>query len=238
MDGSCSWIILRAMRLGRDNMIAGRPAKAVRDYLRRVSGRNSYDWYDAAGEQELSVSRAEVVAFHKKLARLKYIKRVVDRWPDARLGGRWELTISGASLCMASATPPMSRSKAEQLLHEFLERVREVNRNPKYLYRVSRLGVFGSYVSKSADLADLDIVCDLAPKLDDKDAFMECRQAHSRAAERNGRRFSNFLDFLAWPETEVRRFLKGRRKISLHGWDEIKALKKLGAKYRELEIPG
>jgi hypothetical protein len=74
--------------------------------------------------------------------------------------------------------------------------------------------------------------------MSDGRAFGEACQAHARGAERNGRRFSNFIDFLAWPETEVRRFLKGRRKISLHSWAEIKSLKKLGAKYRELKIPG
>jgi hypothetical protein len=153
MDGSCGWIILRAMRLGRDDRIAGRPAKAVRDYLRRVSAGNLREWYDADGERELGLSRPDVVSFHKKLARLGYVKRVAVDGPEAdRLGGRWALTISGAALCMASATPPMSRSKAEHLLHEFLERVREVNGNPKYLYRVSRLGVFGSYLSRAPTL--------------------------------------------------------------------------------------
>jgi hypothetical protein len=39
----------------------------------------------------------------------------------------------------------------------------------------------------------------------------------SREAVSEGRRFSNFVEEIAWPETEVMRYLKGRsRCLSLH----------------------
>jgi hypothetical protein len=64
---------------------------------------------------------------------------------------------------------------------------------------------------------------DLAIRLDRRPEFAprwpEALLARAEDAENHGRRFRGFLERLAWPETEVKRYLRGGvRSLSLHDW--------------------
>jgi predicted nucleotidyltransferase len=58
----------------------------------------------------------------------------------------------------------MTRSKADELLAMLLARVEKVNRDPQYLFGVSKLAVFGSYLTAKEKLGDLDIAVEIGPK--------------------------------------------------------------------------
>ena len=223
------------VRLTKGLMIAGRPASEVRSLLRRGSGNNiGAHWTDDLAVSVLNLTRKEAVALHDDLARLGFISLA------SKKGGEraWRLTANGSALCMASAAPPIKRAAAERMLSGLLDRVSEVNHSPTYLLRVSRLAVFGSYLSDAAELGDLDILYELAARNANREEHTRQCYDYSAAAQCAGRIFKNFLDFLSWPQTEINQFLRSRQRISLHEWSEAEGLREMGAVIRELNVPG
>jgi predicted nucleotidyltransferase len=108
------------------------------------------------------------------------------------------------------------RETAERHHEEFLERVRELNADDGYLYRCVRVVVFGSYLDPdAARLSDVDLAIELAPRYEGEEFDRRYDERIQHALAR-GRRFSNIVEQAAWPQNEVRRFLKaGSRVISL-----------------------
>src|SRR6202040_1074203 len=73
----------------------------------------------------------------------------------------WELTSSGIQLRAANATKPLHRVTADRLLSDLLERIELVNADDHYLARVTKAVVFGSYLSTSSRLGDIDVAVQL-----------------------------------------------------------------------------
>ena len=57
----------------------------------------------------------------------------------------------------ARLVPRLNRAKADKLLADFLRSVEEVNAHPDLLHWVTEVRVFGSYLTNSDDLGDIDI---------------------------------------------------------------------------------
>ena len=114
----------------------------------------------------------------------------------------------------------LAMSKADRALAQFLDRVATVNGEEGFAYRVKRVTVFGSYLTHSDQLNDVDLLIDLVPRKTNVKA-QEMLEASIRArAVKSGRRFGIFIEELAWPRTETCSFLKNRsRMLSLHYTD-------------------
>ncbi len=122
----------------------------------------------------------------------------------------WHVTELGSRFANATAARPMSRPTAERLVREFLARVEEVNRYTYYLYRVRKVVVFGSYLTDSPTLGDLDPAVTLEPREHDSDRLSAQENERIAHAVESGRHFSNFTDQLSWPQREALLHLKGR----------------------------
>lgn len=119
-------------------------------------------------------------------------------------------------MAIASASAPLQRSTAERLLIEFLERVEQVRDEPKWLVKVKTAVLFGSFLGDSATLGDIDIALTMRPAYEDKRRQEAAETEYREAATKAGRRFSNHVEYIFWPENEVKRFLRSRRRVSLH----------------------
>jgi predicted nucleotidyltransferase len=140
----------------------------------------------------------------------------------------YKLTVQGGKLAQASALNKMPRERAEPILAGLLRRVEEVNATPHYLFRIPTVIVYGSYVRGEAFLSDVDIAVDLEPKWERASKEFEV-QSKKRVdvAEAKGRRFSNIVEYLYWPEREVMLHLKARtRGLSLHPMDDFVGMRK------------
>jgi len=146
--------------------------------------------------------------------------------------GVWKNTIRGNALAQAPAKT-ISRRKAEELVQEFLKRVKTVNENGPYLYCVKRAAVFGSFLGDSPVLGDVDIAVEISRK-----PYPNNKEYETKAAERRrGRRFSNIVEEIAWPHIEVEKFLRSRQRISLHDYEELENFQKQpDFKYKIMEI--
>jgi predicted nucleotidyltransferase len=192
---------IRTMIIDPKETIDGQPAKRVRDILRRLG------WVWTRDDLEKQVgNRALANKLFAGFKRRGWIQLV----KDARSGEYYECTLDGSQFRKAHVGKGIARSKAEQALQGLLARVRQVNADDYWLYRVKRVVVFGSYLSNKPVLGDVDVAVELEQKATDPDERVRLLSERSREALMAGRRFSNFLDQIGWAETEVKLFLKNR----------------------------
>src|SRR5271157_4294927 len=79
--------------------------------------------------------------------------------------GKWfQTTLKGNQLKNVKFTRRISRVRAEEIVNAFLQRCAEVNKSDYYLCTVQKVVAFGSYVSESPDLGDIDLVISLKRK--------------------------------------------------------------------------
>jgi hypothetical protein len=146
------------------------------------------------------------------------------RQSDGRM--LYRVTDKGHAVGMKTLVPRMSRAKAEALLKEALDRIANVNADPELLFWVTEVRVFGSYLTDTDDLGDLDLAIKLEPR-----PVENWTKACLDAADRSGKSFGNYLGRLTYPDVQVRRLIKGRSpRISLHGTDELDKNPAMGGK--------
>lgn len=126
---------------------------------------------------------------------------------EAEDGPRWRPTINGNALAKASAAPPVHRTTAEQHVERFIARLRSV-RELDFAYVVAEAVVFGSYLTATTRLSDVDLAVRLVPKSNGLEFEAACEK---RIAMTN-RRFSNITEHVFWPHTEVLQFVRGRAR--------------------------
>ena len=204
------------MYIDPKGQIAGFPAIRIRDLLRGLSRIEM--WTVDYLKERLHVPKCEASEVLQKLEVLGYIE------PKSTPGdnGFWTTTLKGNALGLASAARPFSRTTANRVVKELLDRARNVNAESYYLFRVKKVVVFGSFLSEKEKLNDVDIGVYLERKEADMDKHMALCRERSMLAMQHGRRLNTYLEELFWAEQEVLKFLKSRsRSISLHHDDTI-----------------
>lgn len=131
-------------------------------------------------------------------------------------GQTYELTIKGMELGMASAAKPIKRATADRYVSELLRRVEEVNNDPDLLLWVDEVVLFGSYLTNSPTLGDVDLAVMYTRKFCPTHWRTQSRQRVA-IAQANGRHFSGIIEKLAWPQREIElRLRQGLRALHLH----------------------
>jgi predicted nucleotidyltransferase len=201
-----NWCHIADVRIRPDDVIAGFPAKQIRKLLRQSMLSLSIE--DAT--KYLGLNGRSALKLLNDLEKQGFIeKNAFARDPNKN----WKNTIKGGALSKALFSAPVSRRAAEQKLSEFMDRVREVNEARRFLYRVRKVVLFGSFLTESSTLGDLDIAIEIVPKEPDSGKHSELILAHANAADLNGKRFQNFVQRLDFAAQEVRSYLKGRSRI-------------------------
>ncbi len=225
------------MRIDKDSKIAGLPAMTVRDILRFCGDDFYFERFVLAIKKRLfksewekekwgKLTERETATLNKradkiardalnKLTEMGYFQKVQhDK-------NRWERTVSGNALASARAKKPTKKIIADKILADFLTRVREVNNNDYFLYKVVKVVLFGSMLDASTtEVGDIDIAIVLERREPDLNKFFELHHQRIKEAFTKGRTFQNIVDELSWPQREVRNYLKSRsRLISLHDFN-------------------
>jgi len=199
------------MRIDPKGTVGGYPALRVRRLVRTLSTRLYWDLKTVA--TVLSVTPGEAKSLVEALEGLGFAKARRGKGPKT-----WRTTQRAQSIACATAAKPITRRTAEAALARFLERVDRVNKDSRFLAKVTRVIVFGSYLRADQDrLGDVDVAVELVPKQRDRKCLRELNYRRVAESERQGHRFSGVLDRESWWQLEPFRFLKGRsRAISLH----------------------
>jgi len=195
------------MRIRPDALVAGLPANEIRGLLRRSGEFLSVDY--TMKVLDIDVSKAARVL--DDLEAKGYIEK--DSFSSSRNERYWKRTVKGGALCNALFSPPFSRRTAEKKLNEFIDRVHEVNADRRFLYKVDKVVLFGSFLTDAPQVGDLDLAVQLSPKEADCEKHAQLVQVHAAAAARRGKQFPSFVDRLSFAYVEVRSFLKARSRI-------------------------
>lgn len=192
---------------------AGVSAAAVRDFL--LQSAETPNWSTAQLQKILAVEPAVARGVLAALKAAGYIEQ------DPRNLQRWHNTEAGNSMAGVSRARPIKRKTADKALAELLDRIREVNLETEFAYRVQRAVVFGPYLPGAENITNIDVAVELMPKIKDARKLAQRVEADADRAASAGKRFKSFADRRAWGATKVKQYLKGRgRAIALYDLDE------------------
>jgi len=201
------------MQIKSNDELFGLPIIKLREFFKRYT----VIWDIENVMYFFDLDREKADALIIELEREGYIKKE-SKFRDKQL---WRNSIKGNALALASAAKPILRTTAERKINEFLVRVNEINRNEYYLYKIKKVVLFGSYMSEAEKLGDIDLAIEIVPKETDCNKFQKLAIERSREAKQNGRQFSNIVEEVFWPQSEVLKYLKSRsRSISIHFTDD------------------
>ena len=207
------------MQINSRKTIGGVSFLQVRRFFRHVVAHH-HDSFDRAwllSYLKLSVPRADQL-----LEDLVSQGFILIEYPQN--DPQYQLTNLAHDLVRSSAAKRVSRETAHDALEGLMTRVKEINSNPKYLYSVSSVVVFGSYLNGGERLGDVDVAIEVSSRIEDPNQRPE---AHLRYARESGRQFGNFTEELYWAEAEIYQVLKARRRtISIQPWYSFIGMKK------------
>ncbi len=185
------------MNIDRDAAIAGIPSFVLRAALRQRVGA---EWSGEALARELDADSSRLLpALHE------------GGWIEPRSRpDMWINTMQGNALAQAKARR-VSRATAQRHLDALLDRARALKSDPRQLYRVERIALFGSFADADrADVGDVDVVIELTTKEPNWERHLTLEEAYRDREERDGRTFRSFIDRLLAPRQDPYRLLKGR----------------------------
>ena len=136
---------------------------------------------------------------------------------------RFQLTERAEDLRHTTAYKRIPRAQAEAIVEQFLEKVKAINADDYYLYRVREVLLFGSAATDAPDCGDVDIAMMIEARPNrTKDESTE--ESIKRCKAARPKTYNPFIEQIYWGEREVERALKSvSRHISLvteYGWSE------------------
>lgn len=198
------------MRIDPRSTLGGQPILAIRELLRR--GRSS-EWAVGYVQTVLKIGADEAERVLAALRDQGFIEPGISNTGEQL----YRVTVLGRALAGASAGKPIQRKTADRLLRELLDRADIVNSDPHFLFQVKHIVVFGSYLSDADELGDVDVAIHTERKEPDWDTHVALEDQRIAAARNAGRTFRNYEEEVAWPETEIYRFLRSRSAgLSIH----------------------
>jgi predicted nucleotidyltransferase len=203
------------MRIDPHENILGFGMIRIRELLRRVRNWMFFTISDVATVME--TGEEEAVALIQELEHRGFITRDTHSY---RTEPGWVLTQDGFQFANAGARKPIKRATADRLLSEFLARIELINSDDHFLYKVSKVVLFGSYLRDVPTVGDIDLIVHLHPKdIDPKRHKTKCI-ARNQQLSSQGKRISLETMYIFYEKPLMREvFVKLRQRsayLSLH----------------------
>jgi predicted nucleotidyltransferase len=193
------------MRLTPNELVAGVPARQLRDLFRYCHTSVSLELI----AERLCVPKPKAAEVLKNLIAEGLVE-------DGDKGGH-DLTTKAGAVANARFLKPIPRARADELVKELVARCREANANSAFTHYVRRMHVFGSYNRDTPDLGDVDIIIETA-KRPGIGSVIEASEERARVAGRDMSRWDNRY----YGQSEVKRFVKGSsRYLATHSLDDL-----------------
>lgn len=202
------------MRINSNDEMFGFPVMKLREFFKRYTN----EWDVESVMQFFDIGRNEANILMKQFEE----GSLIEKGSKFRNEQLWRNSIKGNALALASAAKPILRATASKKIDEFLTRVKEVNTNEYYLYKIEKVLIFGSYLGEGEKLGDIDLAIKIVPKEVDASKRQKLFTNRLIDAKNNGRHFGNIVEEVFWPQEEVLKYLKSRsRSISIHFTDDL-----------------
>lgn len=207
------------VQIKRSQTIAGVSLVNIREFFSNVRKYHREDFSAAELTEEMALDADASKTLLQELKHHGFIERISEKHK-----AEWTITVKGISLSRASAAGKVRRSTADKALSDVLARINEINSRPDVLDDIAAVVVFGSFLTDSETIGDLD----LAVKL--RDRYPRDGQWSNRVlayAANSGRSFSNLTEKLAWHQSEIYQLIKARKRtISVQPWDVFRGMPK------------
>lgn len=203
------------MKIDKKTLICGIPIIKIRDFMRRYRTPESFSLQTIMEYFELT--KPSGTHLLNELLNSGYAEQTKTN--------EYQVTVKGNALAQVKFVKRMNKATANKIFNEFMKRVEEINEDNNYIYRVSKLFLFGSYLNPEADdYGDIDIAYELERKIKDG-RFLEASRRFIADAIADGRVFSSIVEEVCYPSDLVLRYLKNRSPyISLHRMEDIEIL--------------
>jgi predicted nucleotidyltransferase len=192
------------MRVDPKGTVAGWPALRIRRTLRQLRTRLQWglDELESAASVEAGEGRALIRAL------------LAEGLIEAAGRDAWKVTQAGQTPSSATAAKRVTRATAQEALQQFLGRVEQVNNDPYFLGKVTRVVLFGSVLKPKVErLSDVDLAVEVASKEADFDRARVKNYERVEKLATQGHRFRNFLEQEGCWYWEVFGFLKGQSRV-------------------------
>jgi len=200
------------MKLNSNDLICGIKAKLIRDFFTKNEQLQDPDGPYATNFTMLGLNtKKEIQLFIKKLEKEGYYaKNTTHNKIIYWIRENKALTITNAKFIKR-----ISRTKANKILSDLLERIKQLKKDNYYISYVTEARVFGSYLDDEVeDLGDIDVQVDL--KL--KPGYTQ-KEATKISWDRSGHKSLNYIMHICYAhDTEPKLFLKNHnRYLSFNG---------------------
>jgi hypothetical protein len=145
--------------------------------------------------------------------------------PEHKLDkAKYQTSVKGRRLAAANLTPRFNRAKADNEVAALIARANEINTRDELVFFVHKITAFGSYLTESNDLGDIDLVAEVAPRRE-----QHTDESHYRAD--NSGKTLDFMASLNYGDNEVLQLLRARKsRLSFNRHSTLK----LETKFRVL----
>src|SRR5262245_16258844 len=139
----------RDMHIGKNDLLAGVPAKLLRDTLSKMGGDS---WSRKKLREELKLSPQETMDILRGLKDAGYLEA------SDRLKGWYRAGPAAPRLINVRFIKRIDRAKADTLVAGLIKRAKEINADDRFVLCVTEVRAFGSYIEpEKNDLGDVDI---------------------------------------------------------------------------------
>lgn len=148
------------MTINKTDYIGNVPIIAIRNFFKKARNRNAIFAFDEF-MASLHWGNAEAADCISGLIAKGFIEQSDEKY---------KLTLKGNALSIARCTNRINKEKADKIFSDLIKRVHEINNDDKYLHKVSKLFLFGSYSDpNNEDFGDIDIAFKLRRKIGNPD---------------------------------------------------------------------
>lgn len=119
---------------------------------------------------------------------------------------KYQLSMSGRRLSATNLTKRFDRTKADREIVALIARANEINMRDELVFFVHKITAFGSYLTDSNDLGDIDLVVETSVRRPGGD---HVKESHYRAA--NSGKTLDFSGSLFYGQREVEQLLRARK---------------------------
>lgn len=148
-------LIARATSKGREPLDLDGIATALAGFK---SGSHRYVFRE---DKSLQMSRAEHLLGIMAASGLIRIAKIAYSKEATEHDYSFSLTSTGRGLYAADKRKRMSRTQADKLVEQVLEAARNINADPSQHFDIAQLSLYGSYLSDTPDLGDLDVAFEM-----------------------------------------------------------------------------
>ena len=168
----------------------------------RIDARDHKEYSKIWGFKFKPIKLAEAERVFAALLAEGYLEPNEPEYPNDKR--KHQLSQKGRQTAAASLTKRFDRPKADKEIADLISRANEINARDELVFYVHKITAFGSYLTDSNDLGDIDLVIELAPR----------REKHTEECHYRGKNSGKQLDFfarLSYGDREVLQILRARK---------------------------